>query len=168
MRLFKAHVHACRGRAATWWLPQNDSNSPADPFLISKEFSTTQFAIVLGRTYLGIILAALEGIMVPTLTASSSASYNSLTLLGWLASAYHIANSVLQPLAGKLTDIYGRRAGFVLCNVFLCAGSLICGLAGSESVIIFERVIAGLGGGGLNAILLFITSYLVPLRRRGV
>ncbi|KAI4278725.1 MAG: hypothetical protein L6R38_005180 [Xanthoria sp. 2 TBL-2021] len=145
-----------------------DDDAQADAIVITEELSTTQLAIVLGSTYLGIILAALDGTMVATLTASISASYNSLTLLAWLASAYYIANSILQPLAGKLTDIYGRRAGLVLCNILFCAGNLICGLARSESVIIFGRVVAGLGGGGLNAIPLFITNDLVPLRRRGV
>ena len=149
-------------------LPDGVDDAQAKAVIISKELSSTQLAIVLGSTYLGIILAALDGTMVATLTASISASYNSLTLLAWLASAYYIANSVLQPLAGKLTDIYGRRAGLVLCNVLFCAGNLICGLARSESVIILGRVVAGLGGGGLNAIPLFIANDLVPLRRRGV
>ncbi|KAL8839981.1 MAG: hypothetical protein Q9170_001523 [Blastenia crenularia] len=149
-------------------LPEGNDDDQANAIIITKELSTTQLAIVLGSTYLGIILAALDGTMVATLTASISASYNSLTLLAWLASAYYIANSVLQPLSGKLTDIYGRRAGLVLCNVLFCAGNLICGLARSESVIVLGRVVAGLGGGGLNAIPLFITNDLVPLRRRGV
>ncbi|KAI4181352.1 MAG: hypothetical protein LQ348_005036 [Seirophora lacunosa] len=148
--------------------PDGDNDAQAKAIIITKELSTTQLAVVLGSTYLGIILAALDGTMVATLTASISASYNSLTLLAWLASAYYIANSVLQPLAGKLTDIYGRRAGLVLCNVLFCAGNLLCAFAPSESIIIFGRVVAGLGGGGLNAIPLFITNDLVPLRRRGV
>ncbi|KAL8852459.1 MAG: hypothetical protein Q9221_002689 [Calogaya cf. arnoldii] len=145
-----------------------DDDAQADAVTITEELSTTHLAIVLGSTYLGIILAALDGTMVATLTASISASYNSLTLLAWLASAYYVANSVLQPLSGKLTDIYGRRTGLVLCNILFCAGNLICGLAPSESVIIVGRVVAGLGGGGLNAIPLFIANDLVPLRRRGV
>ncbi|KAI4106010.1 MAG: hypothetical protein LQ345_007206 [Seirophora villosa] len=148
--------------------PDGENNAQAKAVIITKELSTTQLAVVLGSTYLGIILAALDGTMVATLTASISASYNSLTLLAWLASAYYIANSVLQPLAGKLTDIYGRRAGLVLCNVLFCAGNLLCAFARSESIVIFGRVVAGLGGGGLNAIPLFITNDLVPLRRRGV
>ncbi|KAL8950316.1 MAG: hypothetical protein Q9222_003639 [Ikaeria aurantiellina] len=144
----------------------NDAGAVAA--VITKELSTIQPAIILGSTYLGIMLAALNGTMVVTLTASISALYKSLTLLAWLASAYYIANSVLQPLAGKLTNIYGLRAGLVLCNVLFCAGNLICGLARSESDIMFGRVVAGLGGGGLNAIPLSITNDLVPLRRRGV
>ena len=133
-----------------------------------EQLSSTQLIIILGSTYLGIILAALDRTMVATLTTSISASYNSLQLLAWLASAYFIANSVLQPLSGKLTDIYGRRAGMMFCNVLFCAGNLICGLGQSEATIILGRVVAGLGGGGLNAIPLFITNDLVPLRRRGV
>ena len=149
-------------------LPDGVDDAQANAVIITKELSVTQLAVVLGSTYLGIILAALDGTMVATLTASISASFNSLTLLAWLASAYYIATSVLQPLAGKLTDIYGRRAGLVLCNLLFCAGNLICGLARSESVIILGRVVAGLGGGGLNAIPLFIANDLVPLERRGV
>ncbi|KAL9102406.1 MAG: hypothetical protein Q9163_002451 [Psora crenata] len=144
------------------------SRKSGPSIVANQELSTSQLTVIMGSTYLGIILAALDGTMVATLTASISASYNSLTLLAWLASAYFIANSVLQPLAGKLTDIYGRRAGLVLCNVLFCAGNLISGLAQTESTIILGRVVAGLGGGGLNAIPLFITNDLVPLRRRGV
>ena len=127
-----------------------------------------QLVQIMASTYLGIVLAALDGTMVATLTASISASYNSLTLLAWLASSYFIANAVLQPLAGKLTDIYGRRAGLLLSNVFFCAGNLICGFAQGESTIILGRVFAGLGSGGLNGIPNFIASDLVPLRRRGI
>lgn len=146
----------------------NGSRAVEGPIPPLGEPTTGRLLLIMASTYLGIILAALDGTMVATLTASISDSYNSLTLLAWLASAYFIANSVLQPLAGKLTDIYGRRAGLIVSNILFCLGNLICGLAQSESTIIVGRVVAGLGGGGLNAIPLFITSDLVPLRRRGV
>ncbi|KAL8667535.1 MAG: hypothetical protein Q9168_007253, partial [Polycauliona sp. 1 TL-2023] len=150
----------------------SENGAPTDSNAIIDELSTTQLAIILGSTYLGIILAALDGTMVATLTASISSDYNSLTLLAWLASAYYIANSVLQPLAGKLTDIYGRRAGLVLCNLLFCAGNLICGLAQSESLIIFGRgannicfgVGSGLGGiygGWLNDTIGWRAAFLI-------
>ena len=106
--------------------------------------------------------------IVATLTGAISSDFNSLSLLSWLATGYLIANAACQPLSGKLTDIFGRRAGLIFSNVFFGAGCLISGLAQSESAVIAGRVIAGMGGGGLNAISVFVSTDLVPLRRRGV
>jgi len=47
-------------------------------------------------------------------------------------------------------------------------GNLICGFAQSEWVLIFGRLMAGIGGGGLMAIGTFVLSDVVPLRRRGL
>ncbi|TKA79273.1 hypothetical protein B0A49_03690 [Cryomyces minteri] len=106
--------------------------------------------------------------IVATLSAPISTSFDSFTLFSWLASSYLIANAALQPLSGRLTDIFGRRAGLVASNIFFAAGNLICGLAKDEWVIILGRVVAGCGGGGLNAIASFVASDLVPLRKRGL
>lgn len=91
-----------------------------------------------------------------------------MSLLSWLATAYLISNAACQPISGRLTDIYSRRAGLVFSNIFFAAGNLICGLAREEWVIIIGRVVSGIGGGGLTAITTFVTSDLVPLRKRGV
>ena len=53
----------------------------------------------------------------------------------------------MQPLSGRLTDIFSRRAGLVFSNIFFAAGNLICGLAKDEWVMILGRVVAGMGGG---------------------
>lgn len=71
-------------------------------------------------------------------------------------------------MSGRLTDIYSRRAGLIFSNIFFGLGNLICGLANSEGAIITGRIVAGVGGGGLTAISTFVTSDLVPLRKRGV
>ena len=135
---------------------------------IASEPTTLVLVKIMGSIWLGSFLSALDSTIVATLTAPISASFNSLSLLSWLASAYFIANAALQPLAGKLTDIFGRRAGLIFSNVFFGAGNLICALAKEEWVMIFGRVVAGAGGGGLTAISTFVASDLVPLRRRGV
>ena len=148
---------------------ENASDNPDEneiPF--ADEPSTGKLLLTMGSIWFGTFLAALDSTIVATLSAPISASFNSLSLLSWLASAYFIANAALQPLSGRLTDILSRRTGLIFSNVFFAAGNLICGLATSEWVMIFGRVIAGMGGGGLNAISTFVGSDLVPLRRRGV
>lgn len=117
-----------------------------DDVPLAKEPSTMQLLSVMLSIWFGTFLAALDSTLVATLSAPISTSFDSFSLLSWLASAYFIANAALQPLSGKLTDIYGRRAGLIFSNVFFCVGNLICGLAREEWVMILGRVVAGIGG----------------------
>lgn len=149
------------GQAHPQQAPEHDTPIVEEP-------STTQLIRVMSSIWLGSFLAALDSTIVATLSGPISTSFNSLSLLSWLASAYFIANAALQPLSGKLTDIFGRKAGLIFSNILFAAGNLICGFAKEEWVMILGRVVAGMGGGGLNAISTFVGSDLVPLRRRGV
>ena len=135
---------------------------------LAQEPSTGKLLLVMSSVWFGTFLAALDSTIIATLSAPISNSFNSLSLLSWVASAYFIAQAACQPLSGRLTDIFGRRAGLIFANTFFAAGNLICGLATEQWVMIFGRVVAGMGGGGLTAISTFVGSDLVPLRRRGV
>ena len=143
-------------------------DSHEDEVPISEEPSTAKLILVMGSIWLGTFLAALDSTIVATLSAPISDSFKSLSLLSWLASAYFISQAACQPLSGRLTDIFSRRNGLVVSNILFATGNLICGLAQAEWVMIFGRVVAGAGGGGLTAISTFVGSDLVPLRRRGV
>ncbi|KAI4278023.1 MAG: hypothetical protein L6R35_006108 [Caloplaca aegaea] len=143
--------------------PPNQDDTP-----IADEPTTSELLLVMGSIWVGCFLAALDSTIIATLSAPISASFHSLSLLSWLASAYLIAQAAFQPLSGKLTDIFGRRAGLIFSNVFFAAGNLICGLARNEGTMILGRVVSGMGGGGLNAISTFVASDLVPLRKRGL
>jgi MFS family permease len=146
-----------------WECAIGDGNLP-----ILSESTTLQLLKIMSGVYLGAFLAALDSTLVATIAAPISSSLKSMSLLSWLASAYFIANAVSQPLSGKLTDIYGRKAGLILCNASFAIGNLMCALAGTAWVLILGRVVAGIGGGGLVTIATFVGSDLVPLRKRGV
>lgn len=109
-----------------------------------------------------------DSTIVATLLLPISASFSSLKTLSWIGSAYLIGQSITQPLSGRLTDIFGRRQGLLFCNVAFALGTLLCGLATKEWILILGRAIAGLGGGAMNTICMFVTGDLVPLRKRGV
>ncbi len=134
-------------------VPSNDdTNHSTEQTIIPEELSTRRMIITLGSVYVGVFLGALDSTIIATLSAPISTSFNSLSLLSWLASAYLIANAACQPLSGRLTDIFSRRTGLVVSNVLLGAGNIMCGLAESEWTIIAGRVVAGMGGGGLMAL----------------
>lgn len=103
-----------------------------------------------------------------TLSVPIATSFHSLPLLAWLATAYLIASTAVQPLCGKLTDIYSRRTGLLVANLLFGTGNLVCGLASGRWTMILGRVLAGMGGGALNTIGTIVISDLVPSRQRGV
>ena len=109
-----------------------------------------------------------DGTIMATLAAPIATSFNSLSLLAWLATGYLIGQAATQPLCGKLTDIFSRSSGLVISNCLFALGNLICGLANAEWTMIIGRVLAGVGGGGLNIISTIIASDLVPARERGL
>ncbi|OJJ43986.1 hypothetical protein ASPZODRAFT_72766 [Penicilliopsis zonata CBS 506.65] len=135
---------------------------------LAKEHSTGELTVILGSIWVGVFFASLDTTVVATLTASISSSFQSFSLLSWLATSYLISTAAVQPLSGRLTDIYSRRTGLIFSHVVFALGNLICGLAQHQWVMILGRVVSGIGGGGLLVITTFITSDLVPLRRRGV
>ncbi|KAI4206565.1 MAG: hypothetical protein LQ346_001055 [Caloplaca aetnensis] len=148
---------------------RQDSQKPSDGETpVVDEPTTGELLLVMSSMWVGCFLAALDSTIIATLSAPISTSFHSLSLLSWLASAYLIAQAAFQPLSGKLTDIFGRKNGLIFSNIFFAAGNLICGLAQNEGTMILGRVVAGTGGGGLNAITTFVGTDLLPLRKRGV
>ncbi|KAG7419151.1 Multidrug resistance protein fnx1 [Fusarium oxysporum f. sp. rapae] len=146
--------------------PQQPSD--AESTSLKDEPSTRYLVAVFGSIFIGVFLAALDTTIVATLSVPISNTFGSLTLVSWLGSSYLIANAAFQPLSGRLTDIFSRRSGLVVCNVLFGLGTLLCGVATSKWTLLSGRVVGGMGGGGLNAITAFVASDIVPLRRRGV
>ncbi|QUC22638.1 uncharacterized protein UV8b_06879 [Ustilaginoidea virens] len=144
------------------------SSREEEQTIIVKEESFGKLAVIMGTTWVGVFLGAIDSTIIATLSAPIASEFKSLSLMSWLATAYLISNAACQPISGRLTDIFGRGPGLVLSNVFFAAGNLICGLARDEKTMILGRVVAGMGGGGLMSISTFLGSDLIPLRNRGL
>ena len=157
-----------RNRTSESGEPERHDNENGSASQIDEELADSQLIVILSGVFLGAFVAALDSTLVATLAAPISNSFNDLPLLGWLASSFFIANTIIQPLSGKLTDIYGRRNGLALANFVFAIGNLICAVAQREWVLILGRVVAGLGGGGIYPITAMVMSDIIPLRRRGM
>ena len=106
--------------------------------------------------------------MLGTLSLPISTTYNALPALSWIQTVFPIGSSIAQPLSGHLTDIYGRRAGFLLSAAFFASGTLICGLAPSLWLFLLGRLLEGMGGGAMVSICSFVETDMVPLSKRGL
>lgn len=74
--------------------------------------------------------------------------HTSLAWTGWTLTAYTLTQITVMPLAGKLSESFGRMRVFLACVVLFTVGSLLCGLAPNIYVLIGCRVLQALGGGG--------------------
>src|SRR5205823_2349288 len=63
--------------------------------------------------------------------------------------AYQLAQTVMMPLAGKLSENFGRTRVFFACMLTFTVGSLLCAVAPNIYFLILFRVLQALGGGGL-------------------
>ncbi|KAA8892841.1 major facilitator superfamily domain-containing protein [Sphaerosporella brunnea] len=135
---------------------------------IAQELPLPKLIAVLLSVWIGVFLASLDGTVISTLLAPISSDFESFSSLSWITTAYLIAQASLQPLFGKLTDIYGRREGLLVSNGLFTVGTALCGLAPNQYVMIVGRILAGAGGGGMTAISSIVATDLVPLRKRGI
>lgn len=74
------------------------------------------------------------------------------SLLTWVLSSYMLTSSAVIVLYGRMSDIYGRRAAFLVALGGFLVGSVLCGAATNLWFLIICRGLQGLGGGGLRSL----------------
>ncbi len=98
----------------------------------------------------GMLMASIDSTVVAVAIPAMTRSLNtSLNWIGWAITGYQLAQVVVMPLAGKLSDELGRKRVFMFCVASFTLGSLLCGLAPNVGFLILFRVIQAIGGGGL-------------------
>ena len=70
----------------------------------------------------------------------------STSALQWILNGYLLTLASLILLGGSLGDRYGRRRVFVLGIGLFTAASLLCAVAPSAELLIFARLLQGIGG----------------------
>jgi EmrB/QacA subfamily drug resistance transporter len=123
-------------------------------------------AIVLG-IMLAMFLGALDQTIVATALPTIGRHFGNLADLSWVVTAYLLTGTASTPLYGKLSDIHGRRLVMLTAIGIFIAGSLVCALAPSMTVLVLGRGLQGLGGGGLMALAQTIIADIVSPRERG-
>src|SRR6201993_2376789 len=119
----------------------------------------------------GVLLPTFMGSLDQTILATAlptiGRDFGDMHSLPWLITAYLLASTAIIPLYGKIADIHGRRFTLRIAILTYMAGSLVCALAPNMLVLIFGRVLHGLGGGGLSSMGMIVLGDLVSPKERG-
>jgi EmrB/QacA subfamily drug resistance transporter len=84
----------------------------------------------------------------------------------WTMSIFYIGVVTTMPLAGKLSDSFGRKKIFLISLVLFTSGSLACGLASNIYALIVFRFIQGVGGACFLPTASGVVSDLFPENRQ--
>jgi EmrB/QacA subfamily drug resistance transporter len=131
-------------------------------------FTRSERVFTLAGALLGLLLAALDQTIVATAGPAIQADLGiPPSLYPWITTSYLVASTVMVPLWGKLSDLFGRKGVLVAGILIFLSGSFLCGVAtGTLSLILF-RVVQGLGSAALFTSAFAVVADLFPPAERG-
>ena len=125
-----------------------------------------QILTIMAGLMMGMFLASLDQTIVSSAMRVIADDLHNLSGQAWVVTAYLITSTIVTPLYGKLSDIYGRKPFFTAAIVIFLIGSVLCSFATSMPMLAGFRAVQGLGAGGLSSLALAIIGDIVPPRER--
>ena len=123
-------------------------------------------ALICAVQFMVVLDIAIVNVALPSIQTDLGFSQESLQ---WVISAYALVFGGFLLLGGRLADILGRRGVFMGGLVVFSLGSLLCGLAWSDEVLIGARAIQGLGAATITpAALSILTTTFTEGRERNI
>ncbi|KAE8362456.1 major facilitator superfamily domain-containing protein [Aspergillus caelatus] len=118
--------------------------------------------LVIYGSFVGVFLASADESLVISTWSSIASQFNRLSEGSWLLVAYNFGYCVSLPVYGTLSDMYGRKNVLLWAYSLFALGCLACGASGSLIQLILARVLAGISGGGMVALVSIIITDLMP------
>src|SRR3954469_23973637 len=143
-------------------------NAVPPPPSSSEGLSRAQKMFTMLGTLLGLLLAALDQTIVATAGPAIQRDLKiEPALYVWITTAYLVASTVLVPIYGKLSDLFGRRRILLIAIGIFLAGSLACGVSQNATQLIAFRAVQGIGSAGLFTSAFAVVADLFPPAERG-
>ncbi|WP_370617216.1 MFS transporter [Mumia sp. Pv 4-285] len=108
----------------------------------------SNYLVTLAVLSIGVASFALvQSLTIPVLPRIQDELNTDPTTVTWVVTAYLVSASIFTPVAGRLGDAIGKERVLVFALAALSIGCVVAALAPSIGVMIFARVIQGIGGG---------------------
>ncbi|MFY9664420.1 MAG: DHA2 family efflux MFS transporter permease subunit [Candidatus Cybelea sp.] len=125
-------------------------------------------ALITITVMLGLIMAIIDSTIVNVAISTIGGNLGAtVDEVAWVATGYILANVVIMPLNGWLTALFGRKTFYAASLALFTVASFFCGTARSIWVLVFYRIIQGIGGGALQPTAQAILFETFPVERRG-
>jgi DHA2 family multidrug resistance protein len=140
-------------------LPLGEIKSNSQP-LINPWFIAITVTLA---TFMELLDTAIANVALPHIAGGLAVSADEST---WVLTSYLVSNAVVLPLSAWLSRLFGRKRYYMICVTLFTVSSLLCGFAPSLGMLIFFRVLQGIGGGGLAPVEQAILVDTFPAAKR--
>ena len=115
-------------------------------------------------TFMEVLDSSIANVALPHIAGGLGATQDEAT---WVLTAYLVANAVILPAGAYMTTFIGRKKFYMICVALFGISSALCGLALSLPMLVFFRILQGIGGGGLAPSEQAILADTFPPEKRG-
>ncbi len=113
-----------------------------------------------------VLLVSLDGTIAATALPRIVVDLHGLDYYVWVTTAYLVTSTVMQPIAGKLSDIFGRRRLIAVAISGFVGGSVLAGVSQTMVALVTFRAIQGVFGGALVTVPFAAVPDLYPAEQR--
>jgi EmrB/QacA subfamily drug resistance transporter len=131
-----------------------------------RHLETKQKVVIMCAVMAGLFIVALDQTIVATALGAIVSDFHDYSSLGLVVTAYLLFMTITMLIAGKLSDLFGRRLLLLIGIGIFTAGSLMSGLSQSIEQLIAFRALQGVGGGIIMANAFTIIGDLFSPRER--
>ena len=116
---------------------------------------------------MAMFLGSLDQTVVSTAMPRIMADLGGFDRYTWVTTAYLVTSTIMMPIIGRLTDMYGRKWFYIAGIAIFLAGSVLSGLSQTLTQLIIFRALQGIGGGIMMANAFIVIGDLFPPAERG-
>ena len=121
--------------------------------------------VVIIAVFMSILDQTIVNIAIPRLQTAFGADVHSVQ---WVLTAYILTLGVVTPTAAFFSDKLGIKRFYIISIIAFTAGSALCGLAWSLPILIFFRILQGIGGAALFPMSITLLFREFPPQERGI
>jgi EmrB/QacA subfamily drug resistance transporter len=121
--------------------------------------------VVIFGAFMSILDQTIVNIAIPRLQTAFGANLNGVQ---WVLTAYILTQGVVTPTTAFFADRFGTKRFYIIALTIFTASSALCGLAWSLPVLIFFRVLQGVGGACLFPLAITMLYREFPPQQRGL
>src|ERR1700752_994528 len=115
-------------------------------------------------TFMEVLDTSVANVALPHIAGGLSAGQDEAT---WVLTSYLVSNAIILPMSGWFSALIGRKRFYMSCVALFTISSCFCGFAPNLGMLIFFRVLQGVGGGGLQPSEQAILADTFPPKQRG-